>query len=64
VILVVLFDKRATLGMIRIKVPARPRAERSIFRLFARSVSVPATPSAAARSPEAEDEIDRIFGGL
>jgi predicted regulator of Ras-like GTPase activity (Roadblock/LC7/MglB family) len=64
VILVVLFDDRATLGMIRIKVRTVVVQLSEIFRqLFERS----AAETGAARlerswAAEAEDEIDRLFG--
>jgi predicted regulator of Ras-like GTPase activity (Roadblock/LC7/MglB family) len=64
VILVVLFDERATLGMIRIKVRVVVRQLSDFFSaLFERS----ATEARAIRlehgwAAEAEDEIDRLFG--
>jgi predicted regulator of Ras-like GTPase activity (Roadblock/LC7/MglB family) len=64
VILVVLFDERATLGMIRIKVRVVVRQLSDFFSaLFERS----ATEARANRlelgwAAEAEDEIDRLFG--
>lgn len=62
-ILVVLFDDRATLGMIRIKVKAVVRQLNEIFHeIFDRAPS-PATPGLATGwVDEAEDEIDRLFG--
>jgi predicted regulator of Ras-like GTPase activity (Roadblock/LC7/MglB family) len=64
VILVVLFDKRATLGMIRIKVKSVVRELNEIFgALFERSGSG-ASRLEASFTDEAEDEIDRLFGGL
>lgn len=66
VILVVLFDNRTTLGMIRIKVKAVVRDLNEIFRgIFDRA----ANDASSARletafADEAEDEIDRLFGGL
>jgi predicted regulator of Ras-like GTPase activity (Roadblock/LC7/MglB family) len=64
VILVVLFDDRATLGMIRIKVKTVVRELTDIFRaLFSRSVSETTLPRLeTAWADEAEDEIDRLFG--
>jgi predicted regulator of Ras-like GTPase activity (Roadblock/LC7/MglB family) len=66
VILVVLFDNRTTLGMIRIKVKAVVRELGEVFReIFDRSGT--ARPSAhmeAGFADEAEDEIDRLFGDL
>jgi predicted regulator of Ras-like GTPase activity (Roadblock/LC7/MglB family) len=66
VILVVLFDERATLGMIRIKVRNTVRELTDVFaQVFRRPVE-----TAAARRiestwiDEAEDEIDRLFGSL
>lgn len=64
VILVVLFDDRATLGMVRIKVRSAVRELSEIFsQLFARV----ATERNVRRLEdtwvdEAEDEIDRLFG--
>jgi predicted regulator of Ras-like GTPase activity (Roadblock/LC7/MglB family) len=64
VILVVLFDDRATLGMIRIKVKAVVRELTDIFReLFSRSESQSDLHRLeTAWADEAEDEIDRLFG--
>ncbi|CAN5812293.1 roadblock/LC7 domain-containing protein [soil metagenome] len=64
VILVVLFDDRATLGMIRIKVKAVVRELTEIFReLFSRSESGSDLPRLeTAWADAAEDEIDRLFG--
>ena len=64
VILVVLFDDRATLGMIRIKVRHVVRELSEIFtELFRRlSSRSPATRLESAWADEAEDEIDRLFG--
>ena len=64
VILVVLFDDRATLGMIRIKIRNVVRELSVVFtELFAR---VPSQSRSArletAWADEAEDEIDRLFG--
>lgn len=63
IILVVLFDDRATLGMIRIKVKNVVRELTDIFRqLFARSLAESALPRLeTAWADEAEDEIDRLF---
>lgn len=66
VILVVLFDNRTTLGMIRIKVKGVVRELAEVFReLFERPASA-AEPSPVEGGfvDEAEDEIDRLFGGL
>ncbi len=64
VILVVLFDDRATLGMVRVKVRKIVRELTAIFsRLFAggdRPAS--ARRLEAAWVNEVEDEIDRLFG--
>lgn len=66
IILVVLFDQRTTLGMIRIKSKAAVPELAEIFRdMFQRQ----AGPGAAVRVEtgfvdEAEDEIDRLFGDL
>jgi predicted regulator of Ras-like GTPase activity (Roadblock/LC7/MglB family) len=64
VILVVLFDDRATLGMIRLKVKTVVRELTEIFQeLFSRSVRETALPRLeTAWADEAEDEIDRLFG--
>jgi len=64
VILVVLFDDRATLGMIRIKVKTVVRELTEIFQeLFRRSVTETSLPRLeTAWADEAEDEIDRLFG--
>jgi predicted regulator of Ras-like GTPase activity (Roadblock/LC7/MglB family) len=66
VILVVLFDNRTTLGMIRIKVKAVVRELTEIFNeLFARSTTGTAGPRVESGFvDEAEDEIDRLFGDL
>ncbi|MEX2581762.1 MAG: roadblock/LC7 domain-containing protein [Gemmatimonadota bacterium] len=64
IILVVLFDDRATLGMIRIKTRDVVRELGGVFvELFSRVAS----PSSARRletawADEAENEIDRLFG--
>jgi predicted regulator of Ras-like GTPase activity (Roadblock/LC7/MglB family) len=64
IILVVLFDDRATLGMIRIKVKTVVRELSEIFReVFSRSNSdSEAQRLETAWADEAEDEIDRLFG--
>jgi predicted regulator of Ras-like GTPase activity (Roadblock/LC7/MglB family) len=66
VILVVLFDNRTTLGMIRIKVKGLVRELGGIFHeMFERyAAGQPATRVEAAFVDEAEDEIDRLFGDL
>src|SRR3954447_16785205 len=67
VILVVLFDNRTTLGMIRIKVKGVVRELSEIFReMFDRSAAAPQSPRVveAGFVDEAEDEIDRLFGDL
>jgi len=66
VILVVLFDNRTTLGMIRIKVKGVVRELAEIFReMFDRSAAEPrASRVEAGFADEAEDEIDRLFGDL
>ena len=66
VILVVLFDNRTTLGMIRIKVKGVVRELSEIFRqMFERSATEPsASRVETAFVDEAEDEIDRLFGDL
>jgi hypothetical protein len=62
VILVVLFDDRATLGMIRLKVKNVVRELSDIFReLFERSAVAPRHRLETAWADEAEDEIDRLF---
>lgn len=63
VILVVLFDDRATLGMIRIKVKNLVAELTTIFKeMFERPVAQPDSPFRADWADEAEDEIDRLFG--
>ena len=64
IILVVLFDDRATLGMIRIKVREVVRELSAIFTdLFARIEGRASTARLeSAWIDEAEDEIDRLFG--
>jgi predicted regulator of Ras-like GTPase activity (Roadblock/LC7/MglB family) len=66
IILVVLFDNRTTLGMIRIKVKGVVRELSEIFReMFERSAASPASSRVeSAFVDEAEDEIDRLFGDL
>jgi len=66
VILVVLFDNRTTLGMIRIKVKGVVRELAEIFReMFDRSAAEPrASRVEPGFADEAEDEIDRLFGDL
>lgn len=63
-ILVVLFDDRATLGMIRIRVRGVVRELNEVFReIFERAVRHPAPPRLETSwGDEAEDEIDRLFG--
>lgn len=63
-ILVVLFDDRATLGMVRIKVKAVVRLLNEIFtEIFERAPSSSSPRVATHWVDEAEDEIDRLFGG-
>jgi predicted regulator of Ras-like GTPase activity (Roadblock/LC7/MglB family) len=64
VILVVLFDERATLGMIRIKVRSVVHELGEIFtQLFTRLQTEPAASRLETTwVDEAEDEIDRLFG--
>jgi predicted regulator of Ras-like GTPase activity (Roadblock/LC7/MglB family) len=66
VILVVLFDDRATLGMIRIKVRSVVRELTEIFQqLFERlATQRPTRRIESSWIDEAEDEIDRLFGGV
>jgi predicted regulator of Ras-like GTPase activity (Roadblock/LC7/MglB family) len=66
VILVVLFDNRTTLGMIRIKTKAVVTQLTEVFKeLFERgSTGQDAVHMEAGFSAEAEDEIDRLFGDL
>jgi len=66
VILVVLFDNRTTLGMIRIKVKGVVRELSDIFReMFDRSASGQTVARVETGFvDEAEDEIDRLFGDL
>ena len=66
VILVVLFDNRTTLGMIRVKVKGVVKELGEIFRemfdRYAANTSRPVLETAFV--DEAEDEIDRLFGDL
>lgn len=66
VILVVLFDDRATLGMVRIKVRNVVRELTEIFaRLFQRAAAQPhASRIESSWIDAAEDEIDRLFGSM
>jgi hypothetical protein len=66
VILVVLFDNRTTLGMIRIKVKGVVRELSEVFReIFERAGTAQAgVHMEAGFADEAEDEIDRLFGDL
>lgn len=65
VILVVLFDNRATLGLVRLKVKALVAELAQIFtELFDGTRITPARGLAASFADEAESEIDRLFGGL
>ncbi len=66
VILVVLFDDRATLGMIRIKVRNVVRELTAIFtEVFERAPQRrPASRLESNYIDEAEDEIDRLFGSI
>lgn len=63
-ILVVLFDDRATLGMIRVKVKAVVRELNTIVQeIFEKSSADAGTPYLEASwADEVEDEIDRLFG--
>ena len=63
VILVVLFDDRATLGLIRIKVRDVVRQLSDIFSAaFGRAEGTRVLRLEPAWADEAEDEIDRLFG--
>lgn len=66
VILVVLFDNRTTLGMVRVKVKSVVRELSEIFReMFDRYAATQSRPHLeTAFVDEAEDEIDRLFGDL
>ena len=66
VILVVLFDNRTTLGMVRVKVKGVVKELAEIFReMFDRHAAGAARPVLeTAFVDEAEDEIDRLFGDL
>jgi len=63
-ILVVLFDDRATLGMIRVKVKAVVRELNTIVtEIFEKASADSDTPHLEASwADEVEDEIDRLFG--
>jgi predicted regulator of Ras-like GTPase activity (Roadblock/LC7/MglB family) len=63
VILVVLFDDRATLGMIRIKVKKVVSELTRIFQqVFDRPLATGDAQFESGWAGEAEDEIDRLFG--
>jgi len=65
VILVVLFDNRTTLGMVRVKVKGVVKELSEIFRdMFDRYASASRPALETAFVDEAEDEIDRLFGDL
>jgi hypothetical protein len=66
VILVVLFDNRTTLGMVRVKVKNVVRELGEIFQeMFDRYASSQSRPHLETSFvDEAEDEIDRLFGDL
>lgn len=66
VILVVLFDNRTTLGMVRVKVKGVVGELSGIFReMFERyTAGTPGPVLETAFVDEAEDEIDRLFGDL
>src|SRR6186713_2862437 len=65
VILVVLFDNRATLGMIRLKVREIVRQLTEVFTELFQRLTAHQTVARleSAWGSEAEDEIDRLFGG-
>ena len=59
VILVVLFDNRTTLGLVRLKMKQTVEELTRLFEeVFARGASAPATPNILAG---ADDEIDKLF---
>jgi predicted regulator of Ras-like GTPase activity (Roadblock/LC7/MglB family) len=64
VILVVLFDTRTTLGLVKLKVRPTVLALTGAFNeMFAREQASPARPAVeTGLAAEAEDEIDRLFG--
>ena len=66
VILVVLFDSRATLGMIRIRVKGVVKELSLVFEeMFARQAAEPQRARLEGGfASEADDEIDRLFGDL
>jgi len=65
VILVALFDNRATLGMVKLKAKAAVRELNGIFHsLFERSSTYAGPLLETGFAAEAEDEIDRLFGAL
>ena len=65
VIVVVLFDNRTTVGMIRIKVKGVVRELAEVFHeIFSRAPSASSPVLEAAFADEAEDEIDRLFGDM
>jgi len=65
-ILVVLFDNRSTIGMVRLRVrTAVPQLSEIFEEMFARSAAHPGAHGLEAGfADEAEDEIDRLFGNL
>ena len=59
VILVVLFDNRTTLGMVRLKMrPTVQELTQMFEQMFARSAAAESTPNILAG---ADDEIDKLF---
>jgi predicted regulator of Ras-like GTPase activity (Roadblock/LC7/MglB family) len=59
VILVVIFDNRTTLGLVRLKMKHTVEELTTLFQaVFARGTSSPATPNVLAG---ADDEIDKLF---
>jgi hypothetical protein len=64
VILVVLFDTRTTLGLVKLRVRAAVQELSSVFTdMFARDGRA-APKMEPGLVGEAEDEIDRLFGGV
>lgn len=62
VILVVLFDQRATLGLVKLKAKATVEALNLVFQAMFDRVGVDGAPETKRILQGAEDEIDKLFG--
>lgn len=62
VILVVLFDNRATLGLVKLRVKAAVRELNELFEELFRQDAVAGPAIETGFLGEAEDEIDKLFG--